>query len=92
MFAYPVHSYITYQTPARVYSFLYIYVLLVSRLKNDNVWSFNALLAPFMTSFHLSITFLIYFICAFIVHGVYIFLLTVTCHVMITTHLDLDGG
>ena len=31
----------------------------VSRLKSDNVWSFNALLAPFMTSFHYSIAFLI---------------------------------
>ena len=32
-----------------------------------------------------------YFIWAFIVLGVYIFLLTVNCHVMITTRLDLDG-
>ena len=25
-------------------------------------------------------------------HGAYIFLLTVSCHVMITTRLDMDGG
>ena len=29
---------------------LYIYVLLVSRLKSDNVWSRNALCVPFMSS------------------------------------------
>ena len=30
----------------RVYPFVYIYILLVSRLKIDNVWSFNALSVP----------------------------------------------
>ena len=55
----------------RVFPFVYIFVLLVLRLKSDNVWSFNALSVPFMPSFH-------YiphsFILAFIVH-VYIFCL-----------------
>ena len=118
MFACPVHSYITYQSPARenlnikikfvhsmsfyifmstilssplnrVISLLYIYVLLVSRLKSDNVWSFNALSVPFMPSFHYIPR---YFIWVSIVHGAYIFYCFYYYHVMITTRLDLGGG
>ena len=52
--------------------FVYIYVVLVSRLKSDYVWSFNALLVPFMPSFHYIPH---YFIWVSIVHGVYIYIL-----------------
>ena len=49
---------------------MYIYVWLVSRLKSDYVWSFNALSVPFMPSFHYIPH---YFIWVSIVHGVYIY-------------------
>ena len=72
----------------RVYPFVYIYVLLVSRLKSDNVWSFNALSVPLMPSFHyIPHSFIWASLCMMYIY----FSVTAIYHVMITTRLDLGG-